>query len=123
MKGHDYVANLTELSNYIFITDNNESFTYSSHSQEDFLIQAEGVLRVTLKSTLLPVNFVDFTKIKKVVIETPVKLVSTGKEVMLVKEISNVNVDINYTIKSDGNENPINIYLKGTIIKEETKGL
>ena len=123
MKEHDFVANLRELSNYIFITDNNESFTYSSQNQEEFVIDADGAIEAIIKSTLLPVNFIGFEGIKKVVIETPVKLVATGQKAMLVKEISNIDATVHYTIKSDGSGSPITIYLTGTIIKEETKGL
>ena len=123
MKEHDFVANLRELSNYIFITDNDESFTYSSQNQEEFFIYADGTIKVVIKSTLLPTNFVNFEGAKDVIIETPVKLVATGEEAMLVKKLSNVNITMHYVIKSDGNESPITIYLKGTIIKEETKGL
>jgi hypothetical protein len=116
-----YVGNLTELSSYTFMTASGAVFNFDFQAEEDFSIQNDGSITLSIKTTLLPVEFYSLGKIDKLIIETPVRDLSTGKNIILVKELVNTTLKINYQLKCNGDRAIVNLFITGNIDQEYLK--
>lgn len=121
MKEFTYVGSLRELSGYTFMTSSGTNFYFDFQSEEEFSIQNDGSIAISIKSALLPIEFSKLGTVSKIIVETPVRDFSTGKDVILVKELYDTTIKIKYQLTCSGDQAIVDLSLIGKVYKEYLK--
>ena len=131
MKDFTCISHRGELSDFIIITKYDEYKKYQlqcAHYSEDIEIKDNKIIKISLQAPLYPMNFTELNNIVELRMVTLIKDEKSGKDLNLIRVITDVKYTIKYTGKCDGTPAIITIAFEGTLSNEfldtkETKEL
>lgn len=126
-----YVAHRGELSDFRIITKYDQYKQYQlqcAHYSEVIDIRDDKIIKISLQAPLYPMNFTELDNIVELRVITPIREEKSGKDLNLVKIITDVKYTIKYTGRCDGAPAIITITFEGILNSEfldikEIKGL
>lgn len=131
MKDFTCISHRGELSDFIIITKYDQYKKYQlqcAHYSEDIEIKDNKIIKISLQAPLYPMNFTELNNIVELRMVTLIRDEKSGKDLNLIRVITDVKYTIKYTGKCDGTPAIITIAFEGTLSNEfldtkETKEL
>ena len=121
MKDFTYIAHRGELSDFVIVAKYDQYKKYQlqcAHYSEDIDIRDDKTIKISLQAPLYPMNFTQLNNIVELRVITPIRDENSGKDLNLIRIITDVKYTIKYTGKCDGTPAIITITFEGILNNE-----